>query len=107
MTEHSKCQIAAVATVTRLGEDDWRRWREVRLAALWRGSGVAGILVDAVAAWGRSGNAVRVNLWVPDDQARAPRFYQRQGFRLTGNCQSFPGDPDRSIGEMWLALART
>jgi GNAT superfamily N-acetyltransferase len=160
-----------MATITRLGEDDWRRWREVRLVALsdspaafgsavedersitedgwrelvrnaavfvastgggvagavaglyrdsaedrgfgamwvtpqWRGSGVAGKLVAAVAAWSRSGNAVRVGLWVPDDNGRARRFYEREGFRMTGKSRSFPGDPDRSISEMSLALAR-
>jgi GNAT superfamily N-acetyltransferase len=171
MTQDSGGPRPAVVTVTRLGEDNWRRWREVRLAALadspasfgsavederviaedgwrelvrdaavfvatagdgvagavaglyrdsaedrglgamwvtpqWRGRGVAGMLVAAVAAWSRSGNAVRVGLWVPDDNARARRFYEREGFRVTGKRRSFPGDPDRYISEMSLALAR-
>ena len=171
MTQDSGGPLPAVVTVTRLGEDNWRRWREVRLAALadspaafgsavederviaedgwrelvrnaavfvatagdgvagavaglcrdsaedrglgamwvtpqWRGRGVAGMLVAAVAAWSRSGNAVRVGLWVPDDNARARRFYEREGFRVTGKRRSFPGDPDRHISEMSLALAR-
>jgi GNAT superfamily N-acetyltransferase len=72
----------------------------------WRGRGVAGMLVAAVAAWSRSGNAIRVGLWVPDDNARARRFYEREGFRVTGKRRSFPGDPDRYISEMSLALAR-
>jgi len=171
MTQDSGGPLLAGTTVTRLGEDDWRRWREVRLTALtdspaafgsavederaiaedgwreqvrnaavfvatagdevagavaglyrdsaedrglgamwvapqWRGHGVAGLLVAAIADWSRSGDAIRVGLWVPDDNTRASRFYERQGFRMTGNRRSFPGDPDRQVSEMSLALAR-
>ena len=76
------------------------------VAPPWRGRGVAGMLVAAVTAWSRSGKAVRVRLWVPDDNARARRLYEREGFRLTGKRRSFPGDPDRQINEMSFALAR-
>ena len=130
MTQDSGGPLPAGTTVTRLGEDDWRRWREVRLTALtdspaafgsavederaiaedgwreqvrnaavfvatagdevagavaglyrdsaedrglgamwvapqWRGHGVAGLLVAAIADWSRSGDAIRVGLWVP------------------------------------------
>jgi GNAT superfamily N-acetyltransferase len=169
MTQDPREPVLPV-TVTRLGEDDWRAWREVRLAALadsptafgstmederaiaedrwremvrsaavfvatagveavgtvaglyrdsaedrglgamwvapqWRGRGVAGQLVATVVTWSRSGDAVRVGLWVPDDNARARRFYERQGFRLSGERRPFPGDPNRQISEMWLSLA--
>lgn len=66
----------------------------------WRGKGVADLLVAAVVAWGRAEGAARVGLWVPGDNARARRFYQRQGFRLTGRRRPFPGDPGRQISEM-------
>jgi GNAT superfamily N-acetyltransferase len=169
MTRKSGDPLPVAATVTRLGEDDWRRWREIRLAALtdspvafgstvedeqaiaeggwrelvrnsavfvamsgdevagavaglyrdspedrglgamwvaheWRGSGVAGMLVAAVTAWSRSGNAVRVGLWVPDDNARARRFYEREGFQVTGKRRPFPGDRHRHIDEMILQV---
>ena len=65
--------LPVVVTVARLSEDDWR----------------SRMLVAAVAAWSRSGNAVRVGLWVPDDNARARRFYEREGFRMTGQRRSF------------------
>jgi GNAT superfamily N-acetyltransferase len=158
-----------VPAITRLGEDDWRVWREVRLAALadapsafasalekeealreddwramireaaifvattggvpvgvaaglprrparerglgamwvtpeWRGSGVAAMLASAVAGWARAQGCVRVGLWVPTDNARARRFYQRQGFRTTGHSRPFPTDTGRSISEMILDL---
>lgn len=159
----------ATPTVTRLGEDGWRAWRDIRLAALadspaafgsavederaigedrwremirtaaifiatvegdvagvvaglyrdspadrglgamwvaprWRGRGVADTLVAAVVAWGRSQGAVTLGLWVPADNARACRFYERQGFRATGRQRPFPGNPLRAVSEMSLSL---
>jgi GNAT superfamily N-acetyltransferase len=155
--------------ITRVGEDDWRVWRDVRLAALadapevfgsgteqeealpendwramtrtaaifvataggtsvgvvaglprepagerglgamwvapsWRGRGVAAALAGAVIAWARSEGCMRTGLWVPADSARARRFYQRQGFRATGQVRPFPNDATRIIDEMVLEL---
>jgi GNAT superfamily N-acetyltransferase len=171
MTLDPEGPVPDAATVTRLGENGWRTWREVRLTALvdspaafgsavederaitedrwremvrdaavfvatagdevagavaglyrdsardrglgamwvaphWRGRGVAGQLVAAVATWSRSGGAATVGLWVHDDNARARGFYERQGFQMTGKRRSLPGDPDRPISEMSLSLAR-
>jgi len=162
---------AAPPVISRIGEDDWRVWREVRLAALadapeafgssteqeeavpendwramtrtaaifvattggagvgvaaglpresagerglgamwvapsWRGRGVAAALAGAVIAWARSEDCVRIGLWVPADSPRARRFYQRQGFRATGQARPFPNDATRSIDEMVLELDR-
>jgi GNAT superfamily N-acetyltransferase len=159
----------APLTVTRVGEDGWRAWREVRLAALadapgafadtfadaaalperdwqamtrtgaifiasagpepvgvaagisraapaerglgamwvapvWRGRGVAAELAGAVIAWARSEGCARIGLWVPADSPRARRFYQRQGFRATGQARPFPDDATRVIDEMVLEL---
>jgi GNAT superfamily N-acetyltransferase len=160
---------AAAPAVCRADEDDWRAWRQVRLAALadapdsfgdtigaaaaltehdwramtrdgaifiatagreavgvvaglrrespaegglgamwvaprWRGRGVAPMLAAAVIGWARSQGCTRVGLWVPSDNARARAFYERQGFRPTGRIRPFPGDTERSITEMHLAL---
>jgi len=155
--------------ITRIGEDDWRVWRDVRLAALadtpeafgssaeqeqalpedawrgmirtaaifvataagtrvgvaaglpresaeerglgamwvappWRGRGVAAALAGAVIAWARSAGCARIGLWVPADSPRARRFYQRQGFRASGQARPFPNDAMRVIDEMVLEL---
>jgi GNAT superfamily N-acetyltransferase len=161
--------LAAGPVITRIGEDDWRVWRDVRLAALadapeafgstavqeealsedawrrmtrtaaifvatasgtgvgvvaglpresagerglgamwvapsWRGRGVAAALADAVIAWARSEGCARIGLWVSADSPRARRFYQRQGFRPTGQTRPFPNDATRTIDEMVLEL---
>ena len=163
--------MAAWPVITRVGEDDWRVWRDVRLAALadapgafgsgtereeelsendwramtrtaaifvatangtgvgvaaglrrqpagerglgamwvtplWRGRGVATALAGAVIAWARSEGCARIGLWVPADNPRARQFYQRQGFRATGQARPFPDDATRVIDEMVLELDR-
>jgi GNAT superfamily N-acetyltransferase len=84
--------------------------RERGLAAMWvtpswRGRGAAAMLVAAVADWARARGARRLSLWVPADNARAQRFYARQGFRMAGHSRPFPGHPDRSVLEMVLDIA--
>jgi GNAT superfamily N-acetyltransferase len=161
--------LAAEPVITRVGEDDWRVWRDIRLAALadapgafgsapeqeealpedawramtrtaaifvatangtgigvvaglpresagerglgamwvtpsWRGRGVAAALAGAVIAWARSEGCARIGLWVSADSPRARRFYQRQGFRATGQARPFPNDATRTIDEMVLRL---
>jgi GNAT superfamily N-acetyltransferase len=75
------------------------------VAPAWRGRGVAPMLAAAVIAWARSRNCARVGLWVPADNARARAFYERTGFRPTGQALPFPGAAHRTICEMKLDLA--
>jgi ribosomal protein S18 acetylase RimI-like enzyme len=61
----------------------------VQLMAMWvhpmiRGSGGAEELVAALLAWARSEGANSVRLNVIGSNHRARRFYERCGFRLTG-----------------------
>jgi ribosomal protein S18 acetylase RimI-like enzyme len=62
----------------------------VHLLAMWvhpaiRGSGAADELVAAVLAWAASEGAKLVRLKVIQSNDRARRFYERNGFRLTGH----------------------
>src|ERR1700730_1494629 len=61
----------------------------VHLMAMWvhpkvRGSGGADELVEAVLAWAQSEGAKVVRLKVIQGNDRARRFYERMGFRSTG-----------------------
>jgi GNAT superfamily N-acetyltransferase len=61
----------------------------VQLMAMWvhpaiRGSGGADELVAAVVAWAESDGAKLVRLKVIDGNGRARHFYERMGFRATG-----------------------
>ncbi|HUL72745.1 MAG TPA: GNAT family N-acetyltransferase [Vicinamibacterales bacterium] len=63
--------------------------RIVHLMAMWvhpglRGSGAGDALVSAVVGWARSEGARVVQLRVIEQNSRARRFYERNGFRLTG-----------------------
>jgi GNAT superfamily N-acetyltransferase len=62
----------------------------VNLMAMWvhpalRGSGAAGALVDALVCWALDEHAREVRLCVIADNNRASRFYERNGFRMTGH----------------------
>jgi GNAT superfamily N-acetyltransferase len=74
------------------------------VAPPWRGRGVAAVLAAAVIAWATSEGAETIGLWVPDDNPRARRFYEHQGFRATGRRKPFPGDGTRLISGMSLPL---
>ena len=62
----------------------------VQLMAMWvhpalRGSGAADALVRAVIAWAQSEGASTVRLAVIESNDRGRRFYERLGFRATGD----------------------
>jgi GNAT superfamily N-acetyltransferase len=61
----------------------------VHLMAMWvhpafRGSGAAGLLVEAVKKWAVEVGATEVRLNVVETNLRARRCYERCGFQLTG-----------------------
>ena len=61
----------------------------VHLMAMWvhpeiRGSGAGDRLVEEVIAWAKAEGALTVQLEVVESNVRARRFYERNGFRLTG-----------------------
>ena len=64
----------------------------VHLMAMWvqpdaRGSGGADALVAAVVGWAQSERSRAVRLQVVHDNLRARRFYERNGFKVTGDTR--------------------
>jgi GNAT superfamily N-acetyltransferase len=58
-----------------------------------QGSGLAGALLDRLIAEARRRGYRRIVLWTPMGAAQARRFYEREGFELTGE-----EDPESSFG---------
>ena len=102
----AKAGGAAIGLATGLSRDSAheRGLGAMWVAPPWRGRGVAAMLTGAVIAWARAEGSARVGLWVPADNARARRFYERQGFQATGRSRPFPNDAGRFIDEMLLDL---
>jgi GNAT superfamily N-acetyltransferase len=59
----------------------------------WQGSGLAGALLDRLIEEARRRGYRRIVLWTPAGAAQARRFYEREGFALTGE-----EDRDSSFG---------
>lgn len=61
-----------------------------------RGTGAADLLIGAAHGWALSEGATSIALWVVDGNERARRFYQRHGYRSTGEEAPLPaGRPGR------------
>jgi GNAT superfamily N-acetyltransferase len=50
----------------------------------WQGRGIATWLMEAAASEARQRRFTRMRLWTPQGQSRARRFYEREGWTLTG-----------------------
>jgi GNAT superfamily N-acetyltransferase len=59
----------------------------------WQGTGLAGALLDRLLEEARRRGYERVVLWTPAGAEQARRFYEREGFELTGE-----ENPDSSFG---------
>lgn len=75
------------------------------LVSLWvapthRRAGVGRLLVNAILDWARSEGATTLRLMVTSNNEIAMRFYERLGFRRTGNTQPYPNDPSLFEFEM-------
>lgn len=68
-----------------------------------RGTGLAAELVKAAATWvWAAPGAQTLRLWVHQDNRRAEAFYQRMGFRRTGNSKPLTHQPGCWVYEMEL-----
>jgi ribosomal protein S18 acetylase RimI-like enzyme len=83
----------------------------VYVAAVWvrpedRGTGAADAMVAAAVAWARDAGFRTMRLDVVADDARARRFYERNGFRVTGRRRRRERDGVLEIGmERSLAVS--
>lgn len=50
-----------------------------------RGTGLGGLLVEAVVDWAGEAGFGQLRLWVVEGNAVAMRLYERRGFMRTGN----------------------
>jgi GNAT superfamily N-acetyltransferase len=50
----------------------------------WHGTGLAGAMLDRLLEEARRRGKTRVTLWAAEGAAQARRFYEREGFTLTG-----------------------
>jgi GNAT superfamily N-acetyltransferase len=50
----------------------------------WQGRGIAPALMEAAAGEAGQRGFARMRLWTPEGQTRARRFYEREGWTLTG-----------------------
>ena len=72
----------------------------VNLVSMWvapvaRGTGAADALIEALCGWAGEEGAREVRLHVVDDNARAIRVYERNGFRPTG--RTFVRERDQAL----------
>lgn len=74
------------------------------VAERWRGTGVADELLRAVIDWAAAQGAPALCLGVADGNDRARRFYERAGFRVTGNSEPLRSRPAVCTWEMRLPL---
>lgn len=65
-----------------------------------RERGIGGMLVRAVAEWGRSLNADKIRLEVRESNARALRLYESCGFVVVGRRLGYYSDPTEDALQM-------
>jgi diamine N-acetyltransferase len=77
--------------------------RQMFVRGRWRGSGVAGRLMAAAVEEARRRELTRMTLWTPRGAERARRFYEREGWTLTGRSH----DEGSSVGLPTVEYSRS
>jgi GNAT superfamily N-acetyltransferase len=72
----------------------------------WHGQGVATLLIDAAVAEARRRGFTRMRLWTPQGAGRARRFYEREGWRPTGNVHKTRHSGCRRSNTLGMYLPR-
>lgn len=69
------------------------------------GSGIGGLMLDALIAWARAGRDIRkLNLRVRTDNARAIALYEKKGFRIEGTIRREMLLGGRYYDNHWMGL---
>jgi GNAT superfamily N-acetyltransferase len=84
--------VTTAADARVLGDDTIYLW-QMFVRRDWQGSGLAGAMLDRLLAEARRRGYRRIVLWTPAGAAQARRFYEREGFELTGE-----EDPESKFG---------
>lgn len=84
-------------------------WR-AQIVSMWvapecRGTGLGRALIDTVKAYAAARGYRELRLHVTSNNARAIRFYLRNGFGKTGRTEPYPNDPALFEYEMAYRLA--
>jgi len=59
----------------------------------YRRSGVGTALIDAIRSWSRTRGVHTLRLMVTSHNHAAMKFYERNGFTMTGKTEPYPNDP--------------
>ena len=92
LVAESEGAIAGMGVVRDLG-DGSGEVRDLYVVPDAWGTGVASTLLHALAEWLTQRGASRASLWVAADNARARRFYEREGWRLADEERGSPLGP--------------
>ena len=83
--------------------------RQAELVSMWvapaaRRTGVGGALINAIRSWSRMRGVHTLQLMVTSENLSAIKFYERNGFSMTGHTEPYPNDPAIFEYEMSLRL---
>jgi GNAT superfamily N-acetyltransferase len=101
----AESQRAFVGSFTAIIDDERDCW----IYGVWvqkqhRGTGVAKRFLNEIKQWAYAADAKRLMLHVNSTNERARRFYEREGFELTGEKHPHEGFPDTDELEMSCPL---